>query len=294
MRLMGGLRKRMPFTFACYLLSGLSLAGLPFFSGFLSKDAILLGALQWADAKHNFIWFIIPDIGFITAFLTALYIGRQLILVFFGKFRLPVYVPKAENTWHHISEVPFSMKLPMGLLAILSVFIFFSFNPFDAAHGWFLSNMQQNYTVNTSWHTFTLITSALLACTGLVLAYFSTNNRRVSKPVILRKLSLNNWYLETIYRQLFVGAGTLFMRVSQWIDTKLIDRIIDYTGISTVVLAHITAWIDRTFVDGAVNLTAYTAGRIGLVTKSIQGGKVQNYFLYAIFGLIVLIVWIIL
>ncbi len=95
MRLMGGLRRKMPFTFICYLVAGLSLAGLPFFSGFLSKDAILTGALSWAESKNHFLWYIIPDIGFISALLTAMYVGRQLLLIFDGEFRqLYVRIPQ--------------------------------------------------------------------------------------------------------------------------------------------------------------------------------------------------------
>lgn len=295
-RLMGGLRKTMPFTFICYLVSGLSLAGLPLFSGFLSKDAILTGALSWAETKGNFGWYLIPDLGFISALLTAIYVGRQLILVFGGEFRLPHLLPQLATSHIGVKDVPFAMQLPIGILAILSVFFFFSLNPVDAAYGWFLTtiSVQTAQAADHSWHTFTVITSGLLAITGLALAYVVTGNTRIPRPAFLKNLSLHNWYLEDIYRILFVRTGQLFSKVTNGIDKKLLDTIIDYASISMVVLAHIVAWIDRNLVDGLVNFAAYLAGRIGALTRSVQGGRVQFYFLYTLFGLLILVVWIIL
>jgi NADH-quinone oxidoreductase subunit L len=296
MRLMGGLRKTMPFTFICYLVSGLSLAGLPLFSGFLSKDAILTEALSWAETKGNFLWYLIPDLGFISALLTAIYVGRQLILVFGGEFRLPNLIPQLSTSNVLVKDVPMAMKLPIGILAILSVFIFFSLNPIDAAHGWFLANisLQTRQAADHSWHTFTVITSTLVAITGLALAYVATGNTRIPRPFFLKNVSLHNWYLEDIYRALFVRTGLLFSKITNGIDKKLLDTIIDYASVCMVVLAHIVAWIDRNIVDGIVNFVAYIAGRIGAVTRSIQGGQVQSYFLYTLFGLLILVVWIIL
>jgi NADH-quinone oxidoreductase subunit L len=296
MRLMGGLRKKMPFTFACYLVAGLSLAGLPLFSGFLSKDAILTGALTWADTKGFFLWYLVPDLGFISALLTAIYVGRQLILVFGGELRLTNAFPQLQSAGNILTDAPFAMKLPMGILAMLSVFIFFSFNPLDAAQGWFLSDIYSPaaQAANSSWHLFTGITSALLAVAGLLIAFVTTGNRRIPRPAFLLKLSVHNWYLEEIYRVLFVRSALVFIRITDRLDRKLIDKLIDYSSIAAVVFAHIVAWIDRTFVDGTVNFAAFLTGRLGLLTRSVHGGQVQYYFLYAVFGLLILVVWIIL
>jgi NADH-quinone oxidoreductase subunit L len=97
-----------------------------------------------------------------------------------------------------------------------------------------------------------------------------------------------------LYRRIFVGPGRLLVNAAQQTDTKVIDKLVDYTGITTVVLAHIIAWVDRTFVDGTVNLISGIAGYTGLLTKSVQTGKVQHYFIFAIAGLLMLVFWIIL
>jgi NADH-quinone oxidoreductase subunit L len=293
---MGGLRRQMPFTFGCFLVAGLALAGLPLFSGFLSKDAILTAALSWADTKGYFLWYLIPDLGFISALLTAMYVGRQLLLVFGGELRLNTRSPSLEKASNLITDAPFAMKLPMGILATLSVFIFFSANPFDAAQGWFLTtiHLPGPQTTSDSWHLFTGITSALLAITGLLIAYVTTGNTRIPRPAFLRNVSLHNWYLEDIYRGVFVRPGLLCIRFTDWIDKKILDKLIDAASICTVVIAHMVAWIDRTCIDGTVNFLAYLSGRIGLLTRSLQGGRVQYYFLYTLFGLLILVVWIIL
>jgi len=83
MRHMGGLRKVMPLIFYAYLIAALALVGVPFFSGSLSKEAILTSALSWAqlrsDTSHYF-FYLIPILGFSASFLTVVYIGRQWIL----------------------------------------------------------------------------------------------------------------------------------------------------------------------------------------------------------------------
>jgi NADH-quinone oxidoreductase subunit L len=107
-------------------------------------------------------------------------------------------------------------------------------------------------------------------------------------------MSLHNWYMEEAYRKTFVRPGVVLTQVAQWLDTKIIDKLVDYTGIAVVVAAHMVAWADRTLVDGTVKFFVFIAGRIGLLTRAFQGGKVQYYFVYTLLGLILLIVWIIL
>src|SRR5690606_24530010 len=90
MRYMGGLRKKMPVTFVAFCISGASLIGLPFFSGFLSKDALLTGAWAWAEAISGTsisVGYLVPDLAFITVLMTATYMTRQFIMLFVSDFR---------------------------------------------------------------------------------------------------------------------------------------------------------------------------------------------------------------
>ncbi|UOQ75900.1 NADH-quinone oxidoreductase subunit L [Hymenobacter sp. 5516J-16] len=106
MRRMGGLRKALPITFITFLIGCLAIAGIPPFSGFFSKDEILLHAYQHSKALYA--------VGLFTAFLTAFYMFRLLFLTFFGEFR------GTEEQKHHLHESPASMTLPLIVLAILA------------------------------------------------------------------------------------------------------------------------------------------------------------------------------
>jgi NADH-quinone oxidoreductase subunit L len=163
MRWMGGLRKHMPWTFATFTLATLALAGLPLTSGFMSKDAILAGAIGFANAEGGGIYYIIPFLGFFSAMLTAFYMGRQIWLVFFGESRTHL---KPADDHHHghdahaahghdlhheeahgVHEVPWNMRAPLVVLATLSVFAVYSPDPLDGAKGWFMSMVQTPATV---------------------------------------------------------------------------------------------------------------------------------------------------
>jgi NADH-quinone oxidoreductase subunit L len=156
MRWMGGLRKNMPWTFATFTIATLALAGLPLTSGFMSKDAILAGALGFASAEGGGIYYLIPVLGFVSAMMTAFYMGRQVWLVFFGESRTHLkpadehhddhahdahhaHDDHGSHEEHHgVHEVGWAMRLPLVVLASLSVFAVFSPDPLDGAKGWFM------------------------------------------------------------------------------------------------------------------------------------------------------------
>jgi NADH-quinone oxidoreductase subunit L len=103
LRRMGGLRKYIPVTFITLLCAGVAIAGVPPFSGFYSKDEILIAAYRHAPWMY---W-----VGVFTAFMTAFYVFRALFLCFFGEYRGD----------HHPHESPPSMTVPLGVLAVLSL-----------------------------------------------------------------------------------------------------------------------------------------------------------------------------
>lgn len=163
MRWMGGLRKNMPWTFTTFTLATLALAGLPLTSGFMSKDAILAGAIGFANAEGGGIYYLIPFLGFFSAMLTAFYMGRQIWLVFFGESRTHL---KPADDHHHghdahaahghddhheeahgVHEVAWNMRTPLVILAALSIFAVYSPDPLDGAKGWFMSMVPTPETV---------------------------------------------------------------------------------------------------------------------------------------------------
>jgi NADH-quinone oxidoreductase subunit L len=129
-RQMGGLRKKMPITYATFLVATLAISGVPLTSGFLSKDSLLAGTLAFGNLTGH--W-LLPIIGFLVAALTAFYMFRLVILTFHGE-------PKNQHKYDHAHESPFVMAAPLVVLATLSIFYFYTPNPLSAGDGWFLSN----------------------------------------------------------------------------------------------------------------------------------------------------------
>ncbi|HZV13539.1 MAG TPA: NADH-quinone oxidoreductase subunit L, partial [Candidatus Kapabacteria bacterium] len=132
MRNMGGLGKKMKVTSTTFLIACLAISGVPLFSGFMSKDEILGNALAYGTLRGG-IAALLPWVGFLVAGLTAFYMFRLWICTFKGE-------PKKPEIFAHIHESPLAMKIPLIVLATLSIFIFWGVNPVSPNDGWFLKN----------------------------------------------------------------------------------------------------------------------------------------------------------
>jgi len=290
MRLMGGLRKKIPVTFAVFLVTALSLIGLPFFSGFLSKEVILYESWNWAQRQPNVLLYMVPFSGLAVVFITAFYIARQVILVFFGEFRLAKKYKQSLQAFNHLNEVGYEMLVPLVILAALSTWVFFSFNPFG--EGWFLSAFQQEHSFNVGF----MIIPLLLSISGMGLAWYFFGPHKEQKldlevKSLFNHVLLRNWYLDNFYYQ-FIVESTLKTADGINLIDKKIDRIIDLGGKSAVAGAHVIAWWDRAIVDGLIKVVVYFCRRIGGLAKSLQGGKIQVYFAIALFFVLFALVWI--
>ncbi len=308
MTVMGGLRKAMPYTFICYTIAMLSLVGLPFFSGYLSKDAILLAVWTWSEAG-GLGTYLIPVMAFGTVLLTAFYMGRQWFLLFMGSFRMERFLATrylnsitASGTKGLVEtmvhEAPLLMRVPLALLAFFSFFWIFSFNPFDAQAGWLLTSIRQPEASSfAAGHVYVGLFSVLLAAAGLALAWRSHIKRNtfpLSKPLkIAKELSVKSLYLDRLYHVFFVNLALVLAALSNRIDSLVIDRLINKAGKWNVLLANIIAWFDKYIVDGIVNLLAYLAGKLGQLSRSIQGGTIHYYLFWALAGMLGLLLWII-
>lgn len=297
MRTMGGLRRLMPITFVCYLVCASALAGLPFFSGFLSKDAIFLHAFSLA-AEQGVAAYLIPVLAMASAGLTAYYMTRQVWLVFLGK---PRYTNQPDI---HPHESPFSMWGPMVLLAGLSVFVWFSFNPVHAASGWFLTWMG----VLSEHHSLTIpLVSVLVTTLSIIAAYKQARSekgfsalpdfvgkvtlQRVRQRVHIQSLLLAEHSEAGAPREFFLIPVLAVAKWMQIIEVKIIDAVVDGFAKSAVVLAHVINWIDRYVVDGLVKGAAGLASFSGRAGQRIQNGKIQSYFLFTIMSVILLLIW---
>lgn len=114
---LGGLRKKLPYTFIAMMCCTLAIAGVPFFAGFVSKDRILGDALYWGVfAGQNKFWMIVPILGFAGAFLTAFYMFRMMFLTFFGK-------PRDHHIYDHCHEehIGFNSNVPLLILTVFTL-----------------------------------------------------------------------------------------------------------------------------------------------------------------------------
>lgn len=271
-RNLGGLQKKLPFTFTVFVLSGSALAGIPFFSGFLSKDAILTSLMVWKGSAFSWRWLIFLS-GFIVSFLTVVYTFRMIWTVFKGEEKLTKHL--------QILEAPVAMRAPMAVLATASIWVMISWNPFDFS-GWVYNALH----VGTNIH-FNLITviSVVWVSIALAIAYF-TREKLVHSPLLFQ-----GFYIDKISRKLFELPALQMSEVAAYTDKKWIDGFLHTSAYLQLIAAHVTGWFDRAIVDGVVNGTASLANDIGSFTRSFQSGKIQLYIFWAVFAIIIFIIW---
>ena len=319
-RNMGGLRKKLPLTYATFLISSLAISGIPLTSGFLSKDGILASSYAFASLTGHWLF---PTVGFLVALLTAFYMFRLIIITFHGE-------PKDHHKFEHAHESPFVMAMPLAVLATLSIFIFYTPNPFSADQGWFFNKwintpvlsapnqtrfdfMQSNpQEITNSAHgeiTYSevyteamhaahypaMILSLIMALSGILIAFLFYQWKKVDVEKLTNSLkplytfSLNKWYFDELYDKTFVAGTIGLSKFLGWFDLKIIDGIVNGAAELTRMFSFFIGAFDRIVVDGLVNLTAYISGFIGLIFRRVQTGKVQTYLVLVIFSIIILL-----
>ncbi|MFZ2906811.1 MAG: NADH-quinone oxidoreductase subunit L [Cyclobacteriaceae bacterium] len=267
-RTMGGLRKKLPTTFLTFLLAAASLSGIPFFSGFLSKDSIIADILTWSGQELS--WrIIILIMSVATSFLTTLYCFRMVWYIFFAN--------ENERT-STAMESPWIMRIPMVILALLSIWWVISWNPFVAT-GWFTNRVGA-----LPHHHVIILLSTGVVSLGLLTGWFLFVRKSEPKAAPILQQGL---YLDNIYKNL-VGRTTIILATtSERIDRVWIDGVLHFIAYTHASLAHFIAWCDRYIVDGLVKTTAWATGKIGSFTRSFQSGKIQLYIFWAMAGLII-------
>ncbi len=321
-RNMGGLRKILPYTFYSYVVAAAALVGVPFFSGFLSKDAILAGAWTWAAYEQvktgTSWWYLVPITGFISVVLTAYYMARHLIFIFLGKFRLPFgekYLRLSEQR-----ETSFLMLGPVVLLSILALGFFYSFNPLDAAESWVMTGIAlpvlnpRQFLLSSNFlseltpfdqptiHLFAAIISVVAILVGVGVAWrrFQGNliNTAVSyelsalPPQGLSSLIYHNFYLDKLYNIILVQPILWLAQLSAKTDSQVIDYGINTFAKILVVFSKIVGWFDRAVVDGLIRGIGAIAQLSGNLGRWMQNGKIQTYYIFSLLGLLLLVFYI--
>jgi NADH-quinone oxidoreductase subunit L len=253
-RFMGGLKNKLPITYWTFLTGCLAIAGIVPFSGFFSKDSILLAAYE-----HNKVLYFI---GLLTAGLTAFYMFRLLFITFFGSFR------GTEEQRHHVHESPATMTIPLIVLAILSVIGGFVNVPEVFTKGGerlteFLSpvvpNAETTVSHSTEWMLMGLTT--MIAVVAILIAWNRYKTYKEEQPTAFGKLLQNKWYVDELY------------------DAVVVKPLNKLGAFANSVL-------EKGTIDGVGRLVNYSGRQL----RWLQSGQVGSYILLMVISMVIFFV----
>jgi NADH-quinone oxidoreductase subunit L len=252
---MGGLWSKMKITAITFLIGTLSIAGVPPFAGFWSKEGILAAVLHNGDP----LLFVIVSI---TAAMTAFYMFRLFFKTFTGKYRGEDNLEAGEKH-HEPHESPSLMTVPLIVLATLAAFAGFINTPFGFGLQSFLTEgLDVGYTAHGD--TWLIFYSIAIAGAGILLAYLIYFKETISESYFpkmfpgVHKLLLNKYYMDELYLVVFVRP--------------------------VVNLGKFLWAIDRFIIDGIVNSFGYVTKGTGYVISRRQTGQLQTYGLVSVVG----------
>src|SRR2546423_2064963 len=274
MRNMGGLRKKIKYTFATMFIATLAISGIPPLAGFFSKDTILFNAFKYEAFESNTAGRILYGFGLLTALLTAFYMFRLIFLTFHGK-------PRFDEHKVHVHESPWSMLGPLVVLAALSIFGgWFALPAFWGGEDYFSRFLVPVFGApeaagaevtarSLEWILAGVAVGAALV--GFSVAFW-LYLRQPGQPEALAKFLrgaystlLHKYYVDEIY-------AALVVKPLLWISRVVLWQGVDVRGI-----------------DGTVNGIANGASDIGDSVRHTQSGNTRSYAVWVVIGALVII-----
>ena len=260
MSAMGGLRKYMPITHITFLISCLAIAGIPFFSGFSSKDEIITACFNYSPVVG---WWMTG-----VAAMTPFYMFRLYFGIFWGTENKELH---AHHTPH---EAPLTMTLPLIVLTVITVGVgvyttLGGFLEWGGSFGSFVTANGEDYTIHFEKQV--AITSTVIAILAIALATYIYKGEK--QPVADRMYAafprLHRWaykrfYMDEVYQ--FITHRIIFARVSKPI-----------------------AWFDRHIVDGFFDFLAWGTHSLSYQIRNLQSGSVQQYALVFFLGILLVV-----
>jgi NADH-quinone oxidoreductase subunit L len=265
---MGALRKLMPITGFTFIIGWLAIAGIPPFAGFWSKDEILLAAF----ANNRLLWLI----GVVSALLTAYYMTRQVIMVFFGEARWNDHAEENGAHGDHVPhESPWTMVTPLVVLAGLSVLggalqLPFSHSTKFLEHWLEPVVHHSEVSISGTWaysnKWLLLVVAILIAVSGVVaaIAVYSKGKFKIIEPKILA----DAWRYDSAVSAIVGGPGRAA-----------------FGGVAA---------FDAKIVDGAVNGIGTEVRAASSLLRKIQSGFVRSYAFVIGLGAVVVLAWFLL
>jgi NADH-quinone oxidoreductase subunit L len=257
-RNMGGLGKKLKITYLTFLIGCIAIAGIPPFSGFFSKDAILLSVFEKNPVLYG--------IALFGALLTAFYMFRLLFITFSGSFR------GTEEQKHHLHESPAAMTIPLIVLAVLSIIGGFVGIPEIFMKGGerlneFLApviEQHREHSVSHSTEYLLMGLSTVLVLVAILFAWFRFKNYQQKEETGFGKVLENKWYVDELY------------------DKIILNPVQKFAGFLNNIF-------EKYIIDGIVNgvgkLVHYSSRQLRL----LQSGQVGSYVLLMVLSIILLL-----
>ena len=276
---MGGLRKLMPVTFATYAIGMMALSGVPFFfSGGWTKEEILHATAHWPGSHVPYYLMMVGVV------LTALYMTRQVIYVFFGNRRAAS---------EHAHESPSVMTLPLIVLAVCAILLSIVLTP---AWPW-LESYLTGHPARFDPHLLiqpVIIVSLVLVGAGVAIGIWmyrragETDPLQQAQPALFRFLE-NKMWIDEIYDRTVIAHAAFFARFSDWMDRHVWDGLVRGVGAIGQFIARITTGADERVINAGVDEGTIGAQGFGRLVSRWHSGQIQTYLGAVALGMLALV-----
>jgi proton-translocating NADH-quinone oxidoreductase chain L len=286
-RKMGGLRRLMPVTFGTYAIGMMALSGVPlFFSGGWTKEEILHATAHWPRSQAPYYLMLAGVV------LTALYMTRQMIYVFFGNRR---------SAAEHAHESPRVMTMPLIVLAIGTVFLSVVLtSAWPWLHG-YLTGEPVHFDIAHVIQPMLFI-SLLLVSGGIALGIWfyrkagaqdrdrpgEVDPLEYAQPALFRFLA-NKMWIDELYMRTIIAFAWASARLSDWMDRYFWDGLVRGFGAIAQLFGIFTADVDERGINAGVDETTVGARGLGRLLSSAHTGQIQIYLGVVAVGMLALL-----
>ena len=286
-REMGGLRRLMPITFATYAIGMMALSGVPLvFSGGWTKEEILHATAHW-PRSHAPYYLILAGV-----ILTALYMTRQMIYVFFGQTR-----SSSENA----HESPRVMTMPLIVLALCGIFFSVVLTPaWPWLHG-YLTGEPVHFEIARLIQPMLVVSLALVSA-GVGLGFWMYRKAGVqdrnrpaemdpleyAQPALFRFLA-NKMWIDELYGRTVIGFSWMAARLSDWMDRYFWDGLVRGFGAMGQIFGIVTTSVDERGINAGVDKTTAGARGLGRLMSAAHSGQIQTYLGAVAIGMLALL-----
>ena len=284
---MGGISKKIPWTYRLFLIGTIAIAGIPPLAGFWSKDEIM----GHAFVHHHYMYYGMAAVG---AFLTSFYMFRLTYLTFLGTSRMD------HHTEEHVHESPMVMVGPLMVLGLLS--LAGGFLGFPPESGWlhhFLAPVvggAGEHQAGTGLVLTLMMVATGVALLGWSLAHYlySINPAAAGQWAAKAKGAydtlLNKYYVDELYDLLFVEPTKKLGQFINWFDRVVVDGIVRGVGHMAELGAAGSTWAEKHVIYGSINVIGYGNHLLAKQWRQLQSGMVHHYAAIIVAGLFLLAV----